>query len=158
MKRHQVMCSPLDLGTAYADQKYCSSEVIQESFSMRVFPGGTCTAIPSEAGAYFKNNNSSKGGAFYIYVPDDFKASGTAFINNYADDIGGGIFLRSEDLKPDHDIFSYFLLEGCWFVGNGAGDGGGLYQDSENYGFSIHSSVFEENYAGESENPTFGLI
>lgn len=110
--------------------------------------------MSSEAGAYFINNNSTKGGALYIYVPDDFKASGTAFMKNYADDVGGGLFLRSEDYKVNVDVSNYHLLEGCLFVDNGAGDGGGLYQDSEYFGFSIKSSVFERNYAGESVDPT----
>lgn len=126
------------------------SKVVQTSLSVCYSSGGICTLKSSAAGAYFRNNNSSKGGALYIYVPKDFKASSAEFINNSADAIGGGIFLRTEGEKETLlGSSSYYGLEKCFFVGNSAGDGGGLYQDSEIYGFSIKSSVFKENYAGE---------
>lgn len=82
----------------------------------------------------------------YIDVPEEFRALDAAFVNNNADQMGGAIYIRTEGSQYDHGILA---LERCSLVSNGAGSGGGLYEDSESDGLSIICSVFRDNYAGE---------
>lgn len=105
--------------------------------------GEPCAGSSANTGACFASNSGIRGGALNIFLPEDFEASAAAFVGNNAA-TGGGVWLRT-----DNDNFEYSSFDSCAFVGNGAGDGGALFQDSQQHGFSVTSSVFRENFAGE---------
>ena len=95
--------------------------------------GGKCTyggAIDLEAGTLtlmncnFYNNQATQGGAIYIGQSDAENdamviAVNTTFINNYAEDEGGAIYIASDNLDGQTTSASFYL---CTFLENYQGE------------------------------------
>eukprot|EP00854_Cymbomonas_tetramitiformis_P015394 gene15394-18214_t len=87
----------------------------------------------------FKRNTAhGVGGGFIITAATNFIANNVLVENNLAGDEGGGLALHGFSLS--NNIYFFYVMSNCRFVGNGAQKSGGAMAIGE-----VHSTLIKQN-------------